>query len=281
MSFLCGGCINDEEEKKTQINLVEESVKEAKLTVKYPMVEIIRDVSDFPENLFDIAMSKFSDELKSKLTNDQLTTITKKSMQWSKSAKFMRDSMASQSNSDKNLENPIYLVTYTNKTQYLGQIKLDGKELQSLSGIGVILEVCEDESVLVCAGLFKEKRKPMGEGFYIWPHGDYYLGKTHMGIMLAGEYHIKSEGRTYIGGFDKSGKLTGEGKLEYTDGSGRRYEGEFKDGKLHGRGKFYWKEGNTYNGEFVNGKQHGNGELYIKDKNKVYETHWQNGILQD
>lgn len=281
MSFLCGGCINDEEEKQTQVNLVEESIKEAKLSVQYPMLEIMRDVKDFPVNLFEQAMMKFSEELKSKLTNEQLTLISKKSKQWSKTAKFMRDSLADQSNSEKHVDNPIYLVTYTNKSQYYGQIKLDGPKLGSIDGVGVIIEVLEDESVLVSAGLFKEKRKPMGEGLVIWQHGDYFLGRCHLGIRLAGEYHSKSENRTYYGGFDKFGRIQGEGKVEYTDGSDRKYEGEFKEGKPHGQGKFFWKEGNTYTGDFVNGKQHGFGQLYIKDKGKVYETHWQNGILQD
>jgi len=47
--------------------------------------------------------------------------------------------------------------------------------------------------------------------------------------------------------------------------SGNRYEGEFKNDKLHGKGILYKADGNRYEGTFENGKQHGNGVYYFAD----------------
>lgn len=32
------------------------------------------------------------------------------------------------------------------------------------------------------------------------------------------------------------------------------YEGEFKNNVFHGKGKYFWNEGDVFEGEFVNGK---------------------------
>lgn len=42
---------------------------------------------------------------------------------------------------------------------------------------------------------------------------------------------------------------------------GKRYEGEWKDGKFHGRGIYLDGLGDVYNGSFANGLYHGKGAL--------------------
>ena len=32
------------------------------------------------------------------------------------------------------------------------------------------------------------------------------------------------------------------------------YEGEFKNNKMHGKGKYYWNSGDVFEGNFVDGK---------------------------
>lgn len=49
-----------------------------------------------------------------------------------------------------------------------------------------------------------------------------------------------------------------------------RYEGEFKNGKKHGKGKFIGEDGSEYEGEFVNDERKGNGLLIYPD-NKIYK----------
>ena len=50
-----------------------------------------------------------------------------------------------------------------------------------------------------------------------------------------------------------------------------KYEGEFKDGKKHGRGIYYESGRVEYDGEFKDGKMHGQVTKYYKNGNKEYE----------
>lgn len=63
---------------------------------------------------------------------------------------------------------------------------------------------------------------------------------------------------------------------EYTYPDGSRYEGEFKDGKRHGRGAWIRPDGTKYIGEWVNDKPCGRGILLLPDGRK-YEGGWKEG----
>jgi len=47
-----------------------------------------------------------------------------------------------------------------------------------------------------------------------------------------------------------------------------KYIGEFKGGKFHGTGAFYWSKLNYYEGTFENGSMTGNGVYYLADGGK-------------
>ncbi|XP_078281325.1 MORN repeat-containing protein 1-like isoform X2 [Rhinoraja longicauda] len=49
-----------------------------------------------------------------------------------------------------------------------------------------------------------------------------------------------------------------------------KYEGEWKDGKKHGHGKFLMKDGSYYEGELVNGEIEGNGVRYWASSGNEY-----------
>ena len=66
------------------------------------------------------------------------------------------------------------------------------------------------------------------------------------------------EGETFDGTADENGKPHGFGRLEYANGV---YNGDFKHGEFHGRGKLVLKNGHTYDGQFKNGKQDGEGHM--------------------
>ncbi len=73
---------------------------------------------------------------------------------------------------------------------------------------------------------------------------------------------------TIIEGEWRHGKLTGRGS--YTSPSGTRYVGEFRDFLRQGRGQLTYAEGDRYDGEFLNDHFHGqgtyrfsNGDLYV------------------
>ena len=58
----------------------------------------------------------------------------------------------------------------------------------------------------------------------------------------------------------------GQGTFAWSDG--KKYVGEFKEGKRNGQGTFTWPSGTKYVGEFKNGKMHGKGILTSPDGKK-------------
>lgn len=74
-----------------------------------------------------------------------------------------------------------------------------------------------------------------------------------------------------------NGKATGKGTLQwYLNGKPNgRYEGEYRDGKLNGRGVYTWPHGTRYEGEFRDGKRNGRG-VYTWPDGSGYTGGWYN-----
>jgi len=53
----------------------------------------------------------------------------------------------------------------------------------------------------------------------------------------------------------------------------KQYEGEWQNGEKHGKGTFYYKNGNKFEGIFVNGLRNGHGVFYYANGDK-YEGDW-------
>jgi len=80
-------------------------------------------------------------------------------------------------------------------------------------------------------------------------------------LLYDGEYQFENEyGSLNYGGFG----------ILYDKLGGKLYEGEWKNGKKHGQGTFWYKNGNMYVGDFDNGLRHGSGK-YIYKNGDVYE----------
>jgi hypothetical protein len=77
---------------------------------------------------------------------------------------------------------------------------------------------------------------------------------------------VYSAGEKYEGEF-KNGKRHGKGVYTWTQGEmkGSRYEGEYFEGQRHGKGKLVLSTGKTYTGEFKNGKYDGKGIIIWTD----------------
>ena len=69
------------------------------------------------------------------------------------------------------------------------------------------------------------------------------------------------EGNLQYEGEMKNGKRHGQGRFYLVDGD--IYEGEFKEGIPNGEGTYYYTNGDKYEGQFVNGKFHGQGTYYF------------------
>lgn len=80
-------------------------------------------------------------------------------------------------------------------------------------------------------------------------------------------------GRKYVGEF-RDGKYHGQGT--YTSPDGQKYVGEFRDDKYNGQGTFTDAGGNKYVGEFRDGRRHGQGTLWWPDGTIHQSGTWKN-----
>ena len=60
-------------------------------------------------------------------------------------------------------------------------------------------------------------------------------------------------------------------KTEYYDNG--RYEGDFVNGEITGRGTYYYNNGDRYEGDYINGKRSGTGTYYFNNGDK-YKGDW-------
>lgn len=93
------------------------------------------------------------------------------------------------------------------------------------------------------------------------------------------DYDDESAGVVKVGKFtaEDNGNITGTAK-EYIDGA-LEYDGEYKDGNFHGKGKLYFKNSKQikYDGNFTHGKYDGKGTLYDESGKKIYSGKWNMG----
>ena len=63
---------------------------------------------------------------------------------------------------------------------------------------------------------------------------------------------------------------------------GDYYEGDFLNGKRHGKGVYKYQSGNIYEGDFVEGRKEGYGIFYFKERNEIetYEGMWLNDMAE-
>ena len=75
------------------------------------------------------------------------------------------------------------------------------------------------------------------------------------------------DGNHYIGEW-RNGRIWGKGTYTWK-ATGNTYQGDWVDGKMHGFGIYTWTaSGISYTGYFANGKRHGQGALFGQDGEK-------------
>ena len=124
-------------------------------------------------------------------------------------------------------------------------------------------------------GRFKDGDKLDGYGqmfydlnqttFYI---GDWKDGKRHgQGTIHLGTYH-------YSGQWTND-KITGFGRITFSKRTdeGLYYEGELKNSKYHGHGRFVFRNGDIFEGMYSNGNRNGYGKE-VKINGDIYEGTW-------
>lgn len=74
---------------------------------------------------------------------------------------------------------------------------------------------------------------------------------------------------SFEGNVDDTGNRQGKGKMTYK--SGNYYEGEFVDNRFHGdKGTYRWVDGDEYNGSWKDGERHGKGRFKSVDGTVEY-----------
>ena len=94
-----------------------------------------------------------------------------------------------------------------------------------------------------------------GDVPYFWNNCEGYIN-----------YHNTTGLKKYFGEFGLKGKLHGRGRLYYQNGD--YYEGQFSDGKKDGLGTQTYKDGRKYVGQFKDNRRNGQGILKFANGSK-------------
>lgn len=149
---------------------------------------------------------------------------------------------------------------------------------------GVFIDgLLTNKGKLVCdeytyKGLFLDS-KPHGKGKFVFKSGILYKGEVNNGKIDGFGLMTYPSGETYEGFFINSEQI-GIGKIKYIDG--KVYEGQVYSGKPSGNGIYVFPQGsflNKYEGEVKDGELHGNGEGWFGDQS-YYKGQWSNGNIQ-
>ncbi|KAJ3196739.1 hypothetical protein HDU82_001679 [Entophlyctis luteolus] len=129
------------------------------------------------------------------------------------------------------------------------------------------------------SGQFVEN-KIQGEGEYTWNNGSKYVGQVQNGLR-SGVGHFTCGGSVssveYVGEW-KSGKLNGKGKLIYNKSGTSYYDGDWSNGLKHGYGVMQYETGNVYEGGWVDNVKEGYGEMKWKIRGEEYRGEWKASV---
>jgi hypothetical protein len=88
--------------------------------------------------------------------------------------------------------------------------------------------------------------------------------QSKYGTTIAGEFIYDDQAKIYLpNGYCKC------------ISTGYSYEGQYKEGIMHGKGKYKLMNGNIYEGDMVNGRMHGKG--VYKTRNSIYDGEFKEG----
>lgn len=80
----------------------------------------------------------------------------------------------------------------------------------------------------------------------------------------------------------RDGKMHGKGLLKFLLGDKLEkatYEGQFENNQKSGFGKLITREGNTYEGQFKNDKKNGKG-IFIYADGSILKANWVNDLIE-
>ena len=124
-------------------------------------------------------------------------------------------------------------------------------------------------------GRFNNRNKLDGYGqvFYDVDQATFYVGNWKDG-RRHGQGTILMDNYLYSGQWTND-KMTGFGRVTFSKRNinGLYYEGELKNSKYHGHGRFVFRNGDVFEGIYSNGIRNGYGKL-VKINGDIYEGTW-------
>jgi len=125
-------------------------------------------------------------------------------------------------------------------------------------------------------GTFKDSLRH-GKGVEKMATGDIYEGQFLNDKRCGYGTLYKFDKAEFSGNFDNN-QFDGYGTYTWPDKK-QSYEGNWKNGKMHGRGKLTFENGDFFQGEFVDGVREGNGVLRINNGRNI-SGRWEADRLQ-
>jgi hypothetical protein len=114
-----------------------------------------------------------------------------------------------------------------------------------------------------------------GKGTLILPNGEEYTGD-----FLAGKFHGRGQYKKRITSYDGPFQGNDRDKKLAEQMGFEVYEGDFKNGLLHGFAAVTYKSGELtrYEGEFQNGSRHGKGKALFRN-GQTYDGEWKDNLI--
>jgi hypothetical protein len=105
-----------------------------------------------------------------------------------------------------------------------------------------------------------------------------WIADPRTGCQVWNDSPVPSESITWSGGCNNR-LAQGAGVLQWFENGkpASRYEGEFREGKLNGRGTYVYADGARYEGSFQDDRRSGQGMFRYADGFR-YEGAWSNGL---
>lgn len=142
------------------------------------------------------------------------------------------------------------------------QLDRNGKTIFNLQCDDIKQDIVQEISVF---------QSQLEYGEIAYENGDLYLGEFK-NIVREGKGTLTTADFKYEGGF-KNGKIHGYGEIKFAKGD--EYKGQWKNGLKEGEGIYTWSIGDIYDGFFLNDKIHGYGQFKYASGD-VYKGQWYN-----
>lgn len=162
-------------------------------------------------------------------------------------------------------------------TLYKGDNKYEGYFINGKLN-GICYAIYSDSQIIYKGEWEDNYPHGKGEEVYTDPNCEF---KSFSGYYLNGK---KSYGKLlwkddsyFQGGLNQNNKFNGIGTRYWADVN-EKYEGEWYDGNIHGKGKYFYRNGSVYDGQFYMNKRQGYG-TYTWSNSKYYEGEWKDNVM--